>query len=155
MSARARARARLRARSRVSAIRGTHRTRASEGKRRVPFVRTRACAARLAAVTYIRARAYNLFLAGVSQPPDALFGTTRCHAPVPPPRGPRGPPPPSSSSFSHYPSLRSTRGISSPSTRSILFSFLCFSYCALLIRSFGSSVNVTNTYESRIRLVCA
>lgn len=56
-----------------------------EGKRRVPFVRTRACAARLAAVTYIRARAYNLFLAGVSQPPDALFGTTRCHAPVPPP----------------------------------------------------------------------
>jgi len=75
-----------------------------EGKRRVPFVRTRACvrlsvracvlacvracvrtyvSARLA-VTYIRARAYDLFLAGVSQPPDALFGTTRCHAPVPP-----------------------------------------------------------------------
>lgn len=63
-----------------------------EGKRRVPFVRTRAsvraclreCVSARLAVTYIRARAYDLFLAGVSQPPDALFGTTRCHAPVPP-----------------------------------------------------------------------
>lgn len=44
----------------------------------------RACMSARLAVTYMRARAYDLFLAGVSQPPDALFGTTRCHAPVPP-----------------------------------------------------------------------
>lgn len=75
--------------ARVSAIHETERGGSPrEGKRRVPFVRTRAClracvSARLA-VTYMRARAYDLFLAGVSQPPDALFGTTRCHAPVPP-----------------------------------------------------------------------
>jgi len=79
-------------RARVSIHETERGTSAREGKRRVPFVRTRACvrscvrtcvSARLA-VTYMRARAYDLFLAGVSQPPDALFGTTRCHAPVPP-----------------------------------------------------------------------
>jgi len=119
----------------VSTIRGTHRTRASEGKRRVPFVRTRACAARLAAVTYIRARAYNLFLAGVSQPPDALFGTTRCHAPVPPP-------PPLA--FHTIASLRSTRGVSSPSTAAIPFAFLCFSFRLLSISDRILFVNVAD-----------